>query len=42
MRQASAGLGAPGSAYGLYGSAGSYKDTLKLLTKARFEDAFRQ
>lgn len=43
MRQASAGLGAPGSAYGTYsGGSGSYKDTLKQLTRARFDEAFKQ
>lgn len=41
-RNASAGLGSTGSSYaGLYSSAGSYKDTLKQLTKARFNDIFK-
>ena len=40
-RQQSAGLGAPGSSYGLYNTAGSYKETLKQLTRARFEDVFK-
>lgn len=41
-RTASAGLGSVGSSLpGLYSSAGSYKDTLKQLTKARFDDIFK-
>lgn len=40
-RQQAAGLGAPGSNFGLYSTAGSYKETLKQLTRARYEGAFR-
>lgn len=41
MRQASAGLGAPGSNYGsLYNSSGNYKDTLRSLTHARYHNQF--
>lgn len=42
MRQAGAGLGAPGSNYGLYNSGGGYKETLKQLTRARFGEVFKQ
>ncbi len=41
MRQSSAGLGAPGSSYGIYSATGNYKDMLKQLTRARFEEAFK-
>ena len=41
-RTATAGLGSVGSSYaGLYSAAGSYKDTLKQLTKARFNEIFQ-
>lgn len=41
-RTASAGLGSTGSNYaGLYSSGGSYRDTLKQLTRARYEEAFK-
>ena len=41
-RTASAGLGSVGSNYaGLYSSAGSYKETLKQLTKARYEGTYK-
>lgn len=41
-RTASAGLGSVGSNYaGLYSSAGSYKETLKQLTKARYEETYK-
>ena len=41
QRNQSAGLGAPGSNYGLYSSSGSYKDTVKSLTKARYDQTFQ-
>ena len=41
MRQAGAGLGAAGSSYGLYNSSGSYKETLRQLTKSRFASTFQ-
>ena len=41
QRSQSAGLGAPGSNYGLYSSSGSYKDTVKSLTKARYDQTFQ-
>ena len=40
MRQVGAGLGSQGSSYGVYSSSGSYKETLKNLTKARYEEMF--
>jgi len=40
MRQAGAGLGSRGSSYGVYSSSGSYKETLKNLTKARYDEMF--
>ncbi len=41
-RTAAAGLGLAGSKYAtLYSSGGSYRDTLKQLTKARFDDAYK-
>ena len=40
MRQASAGLGSRGSNYGIYSAGGSYKETLKNLTKVRYEETF--
>lgn len=39
QRLVGAGLGAPGSKM-LYSSAGTYRDTLRQLTKARYEGTF--
>ena len=39
QRQVGAGLGAPGSKF-LYSSAGTYRETLKQLTRARYDGAF--
>ena len=39
QRLVGAGLGAPGSKM-LYSSAGTYRETLKQLTKARYEGTF--
>ena len=42
MRQVGAGLGASGSSQGLYSSAGTYRETLRQLTKSRYDSAFQQ
>ena len=42
MRTKGAGLGAPGSSIGVYSSSGTYKDSLKQLTRARFMDMFNK
>lgn len=41
MRQVGAGLGASGSSHGLYSSAGTYKETLRQLTKSRYDSVFK-
>ena len=41
MRQVGAGLGASGSSHGLYNSAGTYKETLRQLTKSRYDSVFQ-
>jgi RNA-binding protein 5/10 len=42
MRQVGAGLGASGSSHGLYSSAGTYRETLRQLTKSRYDSVFQE
>ena len=42
MRQVGAGLGARGSSHGLYSSAGTYRETLRQLTKSRYDSVFQE
>ncbi|CAI8016755.1 RNA-binding protein 5-A [Geodia barretti] len=42
MRQVGAGLGARGSSHGLYSSAGTYRETLRQLTKSRYDTVFQE
>jgi RNA-binding protein 5/10 len=42
MRQVGAGLGARGSSHGLYSSAGTYRETLRHLTKSRYDCVFQE
>ena len=42
MRQVGAGLGASGSSHGLYNSAGTYRETLRHLTKSRYDSVFQE
>ena len=41
MCQVGVGLGASGSSHGLYNSAGTYRETLRQLTKSRYDSVFQ-